>query len=176
MLSKRFVSRIKRSYDLTGAVLLLVILSPLFLLVSLIIKADSDGPVFFRPKRLSLHGRIFAIWKFRTMGVNSAKLGHGLSTFAGDPRSTGVVKFLRKYRLDELPQLLNVLAGEMSLVGPRALLPFFLPAWAERARHPLLVEPGRTGWWHVNGGSLHSWNERIDMDLWDVDPWSGWID
>jgi lipopolysaccharide/colanic/teichoic acid biosynthesis glycosyltransferase len=144
--------------------------------VSLIIKAGSAGPVLFRQKRLGLHGRTFAIWKLRTMVVNAANLEPGLWTFDGDPRITRAGKFLRKYRLDELPQLLNVLAGEMSLVGPRPLLPVFLPAWSERDRLRLLVKPGMTGWQQVNGGSLHTWNERIDMDLWYVDHWDIWID
>jgi lipopolysaccharide/colanic/teichoic acid biosynthesis glycosyltransferase len=176
MLRRPFVSRIKSAYDLTGAVLLLATLSPVFFVVSIIIKIDSAGPVFFRQKRLGLHGRIFTIWKFRTMVVNATNIGAGLATFEGDPRITRAGKLLRKYRLDELPQLLNVLVGEMSLVGPRPLLPEFLPAWSERDRGRLLVKPGMTGWQQVNGGSLHTWNERIEMDLWYVEHWGIWID
>jgi len=110
------------------------------------------------------------------MVVNASMMGVGLATYCGDPRITRVGAFLRKYRLDELPQLFNVLSGEMSLVGPRPLLPEFLPYWSERDKRRLLVKPGITGWQQVTGGSRHSWSERIDKDLWYIDHWSFWID
>ena len=110
------------------------------------------------------------------MVENAVNQGAGLVTFQSDPRITRIGAWLRKYRIDEVPQLLNVLSGEMSLVGPRPVLPEYLHAYSERDRRRLLVKPGATGWQQVNGGSQNTWDERITLDLWYVDNWSLGVD
>jgi sugar transferase EpsL len=164
--------RIKRIFDFTAALLLLIALSSVLLLIAVLVKCDFAGPVFFRQRRLGFRGRTFRIFKFRTMIPGAVHVGAGLATFDGDPRVTRVGKYLRKYRLDELPQLINVLRGEMSLVGPRPLLPQFLDQYAESDKRRMLMPPGITGWQQVTGGSLGSWRQRIEEDLWYVDHWS----
>ena len=167
---------LKRCLDLVGAVGLLIASAPLILIAAVLIKLDSTGTVFFRQKRLGKNGELFLIWKFRTMVENAVDHGAGFVTFHNDPRITRVGDWLRKYRIDELPQVLNVVCGEMSLVGPRPLLPEYLHAYSERDRRRLLVKPGVTGWQQVNGGSRNTWDERITLDLWYVDNGSLWID
>jgi lipopolysaccharide/colanic/teichoic acid biosynthesis glycosyltransferase len=167
---------LKRCLDLAGATGLLIVSGPLILLAAVVIKLDSPGPVFFRQKRVGKNGNPFLIWKLRTMADNAVNQGAGLFTFQNDPRITRVGAWLRKYRIDELPQVLNVLCGEMSLVGPRPLLPDYLHAYSERDLRRLLVKPGVTGWQQVNGGSRNTWDERITLDLWYVDNWSVWVD
>jgi lipopolysaccharide/colanic/teichoic acid biosynthesis glycosyltransferase len=167
---------VKRCFDLAGAAGLLILLAPLMLMVAVVIKLDSPGSIFFRQQRLGKDGQTFHIWKFRTMVDNAVNLGAGLVTFQKDPRINRVGAWLRKYRIDEVPQLLNILNGEMSLVGPRPLLPEYLHAYSQRDRRRLLVKPGATGWQQVNGGSQNTWDERITLDLWYVDNWSLWVD
>jgi lipopolysaccharide/colanic/teichoic acid biosynthesis glycosyltransferase len=167
---------IKRCLDLVAAVGLLIVTAPLFVVVALFIKLDSPGAVFFRQRRLGQNGKTFLIWKFRTMVENAVNQGAGFATFHGDPRITRIGAWLRKYRIDELPQMFNVLRGEMSLVGPRPLLPEYLHAYTDNDRRRLLVKPGVTGWQQVNGGSHHTWDERIALDVWYVDNWSLWVD
>ena len=159
----------KRLFDLLGSALLIGATTPAMAVCAAAIKATSKGPIFFRQERLGLHGSVFRIFKFRTMVDQAEKRGTGVVTFKTDPRITRVGRVLRDYRLDELPQLFNVLRGEMSLVGPRPLLPRFLPAYSERDKRRLEVPPGMTGWQQVNGGSNHTWEERIDKDVWYVD-------
>lgn len=166
----------KRLFDLLLSAPILVVAMPLLLLLALLIKLDSDGPVLFRQRRLGQHGNLFLIWKFRTMVNGAETIGAGLHTFKGDPRVTRLGKIIRNYRLDELPQLFNVLGGHMSLVGPRPLLPEYLYAWSARDRQRLMVKPGMTGWQQVNGGSLNTWDERINLDLWYAQSWNLWID
>ncbi len=158
----------KRWFDLLGATCLIGATAPVMAVCAAAIKATSRGPVFFRQERLGLHGRVFRIFKFRTMVDNAAGQGSGDITFKQDPRITGVGRVLRDYRLDELPQLFNVIRGEMSLVGPRPLLPRFLSAYTDRDKRRLEAMPGMTGWQQVNGGSSHTWDERIDLDVWYV--------
>lgn len=167
---------VKRCFDLAGAAGLLILLAPLMLVVAVVIKLDSSGAIFFRQDRLGKDGRIFRIWKFRTMVENAVNEGAGLVTFQKDPRITRTGAWLRKYRIDEVPQLLNVLSGSMSLVGPRPLLPEYLRAYSERDRRRLLVKPGATGWQQINGGSQNTWDDRITLDLWYVENWSLWVD
>lgn len=167
---------LKRCLDLAGATGLLIVSGPLILLAAVVIRLDSPGPVFFRQKRVGKNGNPFLIWKLRTMADNAVNQGAGLVTFQNDPRITRVGSWLRKYRIDELPQVFNVLAGEMSLVGPRPLLPDYLHAYSEGDWRRLLVKPGVTGWQQVNGGSRNTWDERITLDLWYVDNWSVWVD
>jgi lipopolysaccharide/colanic/teichoic acid biosynthesis glycosyltransferase len=166
----------KRLFDLMGSMFLIGATAPVMAACAAAIKATSKGPVFFRQDRLGERGRVFRIFKFRTMVVDAAKHGTGDVTFKADPRITRVGRMLRDYRLDELPQLFNVVRGEMSLVGPRPLLPKFLAAYSDHDRRRLEVLPGMTGWQQVNGGSNHTWQERIDYDVWYVDHQSLWLD
>jgi lipopolysaccharide/colanic/teichoic acid biosynthesis glycosyltransferase len=167
---------IKRCFDLILATGLLIVTAPLCIIVSLLIRLDSSGGIFFRQKRLGLNGKPFLVWKFRTMVDNAVNQGAGLATFRDDPRITRTGAWLRKYRIDELPQMFNVLSGEMSVVGPRPLLPDYLHAYSDKDLRRLLVKPGVTGWQQVNGGSRHTWEERIALDLWYVDNWNLWVD
>jgi lipopolysaccharide/colanic/teichoic acid biosynthesis glycosyltransferase len=167
---------LKRCFDVLGATALLIVSAPIILAVAILIKLDSPGPVFFRQERAGRNAEPFLIWKFRTMVENAVNQGAGFATFHTDPRITRPGAWLRKYRIDELPQIFNVLCGQMSLVGPRPLLPNYLHAYSERDRRRLLVKPGVTGWQQVNGGSRNTWDERITLDLWYVDNWGPWID
>ncbi|MDO8586160.1 MAG: sugar transferase [Armatimonadota bacterium] len=168
--------KLKRLFDCAGASLALALLSPLFSALAVAIKLDSQGPVFFRQKRLGYRGRMFSIFKFRTMIPNAASVGAGLPTFDGDPRVTKVGRVLRKRRLDELPQLFNVLLGQMSLVGPRPLMPDYLESYSQRDKKRMLMPPGMTGWQQVHGGATHNWLERIESDIWYVEHWTPWLD
>jgi lipopolysaccharide/colanic/teichoic acid biosynthesis glycosyltransferase len=148
---------LKRSLDLIVASLALVLLSPLFLFIALAIKRDSKGPVFYRGLRAAAGGRSFAMLKFRTMAVGADKIG-GPSTADGDPRITRIGRYLRKYKLDELPQLLNVVKGDMSLVGPRPEVPQYVAMFTQEERQILTVRPGLTDlatlWNPDEGGAL----------------------
>ena len=136
-------SKGKRAFDFLASLLGLIILSPLFLLLAVIIKLEDGGPVFFRQKRVWQRGKKFRIWKFRTMVVNAEKLG-GHLTVGRDPRITRVGYWLRKTKLDELPQLINVLLGEMSLVGPRPEVPKYVSLYTDDQRRVLELRPGIT--------------------------------
>ena len=167
---------IKRLIDFLTSFIGLAILSPLLGLIAAAIKIDDPGPVFFRQERAGKGGRIFRVFKFRTMVVDAEKKGAGVFVEEEDPRITRMGKFLRHASLDELPQLINVLRGEMSLVGPRPSLPYQVGNYDERQRRRLLVKPGITGWAQVNGRNALTWPERIELDLWYVDNWSLWLD
>ena len=161
------MSRLKRVLDLAGSLALLAALGPLLAAAALAVRLGSRGPVLFRQERLGLGGRPFTILKLRTM-VAGAEAG-GPMTSRDDPRITRVGAVLRRYRLDELTQLVNVLRGDMSLVGPRPLLPEFLPYYSAFDRRRLEVPPGMTGWQQVNGAARHGWRERVALDVWYVD-------
>lgn len=134
---------VRRAFDATAAALGLVALSPLFAGIAVAIRIDSPGPVFFRQERVGRFGRTFRVYKFRTMREDAAGGGRQL-TVGGDPRITRVGSFLRRYKLDEFPQLLNVLAGDMALVGPRPEVPRYVAHYSERQRRVLQVRPGVT--------------------------------
>jgi lipopolysaccharide/colanic/teichoic acid biosynthesis glycosyltransferase len=134
---------LKRAIDITGACVGLVLLTPLLLLLALLIKLDSSGPVFYRGLRAGWHGQPFRIFKFRTMVPDAERLGGG-STAKNDPRVTRIGRLLRRYKLDELPQLLNVIRGDMSLVGPRPELPQYAALYAGDEKLILTVRPGIT--------------------------------
>lgn len=171
----------KRLFDIVGSAALLVAFSPLFVLAALRIKADG-GPVFFRQTRTGRDGVEFACLKFRTMVVDAeerlaelqAAVGYdgGLFKMKEDPRVTRPGKWLRRYSLDELPQLVNVLRGEMSLVGPRPPLPREVQGYEADVHRRLRVRPGMTGLWQVSGRSDLSWTEAVRLDLYYVDNWS----
>jgi sugar transferase EpsL len=166
----------KRILDLTIASIGLILISPLLLAIAIAVRLSSPGPIFFQQERLGKLGNTFKIYKFRTMVDGAINIGTGLNTFEGDPRIIPLGKFLREYHLDELPQLFNVLKGDMSLVGPRPLLPLELPTYSDHQKRRLLVYPGITAWEAVNGGLDNTREERIELDLWYVDRWNFWID
>ena len=166
----------KRILDVVVGTLMLLVLSPVLLGAALAIRLDTPGPIFFRQTRLGQGGRLFSIFKFRTMLQDSLHLGTGLETSRSDFRITAVGAVLRNLRIDELPQLFNVLKGEMSLVGPRPLLPEFLPYYSELDQRRMEAVPGMSGWQQVNGAARHSWRERVALDVWYVDHRSLWLD
>lgn len=167
---------LKRLLDFTVSLAGLICLLPLFILVVVAIKLDDRGPVFFRQERVGLEGRPFLIFKFRTMIVNAEKVGAGVFVEKNDARITRVGKFLRHTSLDELPQLINIFRGDMSLVGPRPTLSYQVDKYDDRQRRRLEAKPGVTGWAQVNGRSALTWPERIELDLWYIDNWSLYLD
>lgn len=159
----------KRTFDIVLSALALVILSPVLLLTVIAIKLDSKGPALFCQQRLGLHGREFTIYKFRSMSVGAEHTGSGVYSEAGDPRVTRVGKFIRATSIDELPQLWNILKGDMSIVGPRPPLtyhPWPIGEYTEEQRHMFDVRPGVTGWAQVNGRKAVEWHKRIEMNVW----------
>jgi lipopolysaccharide/colanic/teichoic acid biosynthesis glycosyltransferase len=167
---------LKRSLDLLLGIPMLVALALPFLLILALIKLDSAGPAFFRQERVGRNGRRLRPFKFRTMVVNAESIGLGVNVSTDDARITRVGRLLRNWGLDELPQLINVVKGEMSLVGPRPTLPYQVEQYQEWQRRRLLVKPGINGWALVHGRNRLTWQERIQYDVWYVDHWSLWID
>lgn len=165
---------IKRGIDAVCAGLGLILLSPLFLAIALLIRLDSDGPVFFRQERAGKGGVPFRIFKFRTM-YTAPRPVRGFQSTA-DPRITRVGRWLRRLSLDELPQLINVVRGEMSLIGPRPALVYQIERYDARQRRRLAVRPGISGWAQVNGRNSLAWEEKIEFDVWYVDHCSFWLD
>lgn len=162
----------KRFCDFTVSLLALIILSPLFAIVAIAIKAESKGPVIFKQERLGLGGKVFLIYKFRSMCVGAEHTGTGQYSFAGDPRVTKVGKILRTTSIDELPQLINVIKGEMSIVGFRPPLtyhPWPIEEYTPFQKRMFLVRPGITGWAQVNGRKDVEWHERIRLNVYYVD-------
>ncbi|MFB2977717.1 sugar transferase [Microseira sp. BLCC-F43] len=166
----------KRNLDVAIASLALLLLSPLLLGIALAVRLSSPGPILFCQERLGKLGKPFTIYKFRTMVDGAVNIGIGLGTFKGDPRVTKVGKFLREYHLDELPQLFNVLRGDMSLVGPRPLLVSSLKTYNDVQKRRLLMPPGVTAWEAVNGGLENSLEARLNLDVWYVERWNFWLD
>lgn len=160
---------LKRVIDTAIALLMLIILSPLLLITAVAIKLDSKGPVIFKQERIGLHGRTFSILKFRSMAVNSEHTGSGVYSESGDPRVTKVGKFLRATSIDELPQLWNIIRGDMAIVGPRPPLtyhPWRIEKYTEEQLRMFDVRPGITGWAQVHGRKCVEWHERIKMNVW----------
>lgn len=153
----------------------LIVLLPIFAIIGVFIKLDSRGPVFFTQKRAGKGGKIFKAYKLRTMVVNAEKIGLGYEIAKNDSRITRVGKYLR-WGIDELPQLINVFKGEISLVGPRPALPHQVNKYSKREKRRLEVKPGITGWALINGRNKLSWPERIKLDIWYIDHWSLWLD
>jgi undecaprenyl phosphate N,N'-diacetylbacillosamine 1-phosphate transferase len=164
-----FMSIFKEVFDRSIAIIALVVLSPLFIIISVLIKLDSRGPVYFIQERAGVKGKLFNSIKFRTMVHKAAESGLGLNIRAGDERITKIGKLLRSWSLDELPQLINVLRGDMSIVGPRPTLPYQVEHYDDFQRRRLLVKPGITGWAQVNGRNAISWEQRIKLDVWYVE-------
>src|SRR5262249_34827466 len=175
--------RVKRGIDVLGALTLLVVSAPLWALIALAITLDSPGPVLLRQLRLGYRGRPFRCFKFRSMRDGAASLRDEMPTaeagnergkfkLRDDPRCTRVGRFLRRMSLDELPQLLNVLAGEMSLVGPRPPLPEEYERYEDWEKARLEMPPGITGVWQVRGRSDLDFSEMVLMDLYYIENWS----
>jgi exopolysaccharide biosynthesis polyprenyl glycosylphosphotransferase len=177
---------VKTGFDVSTALILTVLLLPLLLGISLVVGATSRGPVLFKQIRVGRDGDLFCVWKFRTMNHDAEARRAQLEKFnehdgvlfkiRDDPRITTVGRFLRKYSLDELPQLVNVLRGDMSLVGPRPPLPSEVEQYEGHAHRRLLVKPGITGLWQVSGRSNLSWEDTVRLDLQYVENWSLGLD
>jgi sugar transferase EpsL len=163
----------KRIVDLTVSSLALVALAPLLGFLSFLVRLKLGSPILFRQERTGLHGQLFTCLKFRTM--TNARDANG-QLLPDAERMTGFGRFLRRSSIDELPELFNVMRGEMSLVGPRPLLPQYLNRYSPEQMRRHEVKPGITGWAQVNGRNALDWNRKFELDLWYVDHWSLWLD
>ena len=166
----------RRLFDIVFASSLLLVTSPLLVLAAAAIKLEGDGPVLYRQTRVGRESVDFELFKLRTMVVGAEQLGAGYAVDRGDPRITRVGRALRRLSLDELPQLWNVVRGDMSLIGPRPTLRYQVERYDERQRHRLDVRPGITGWAQIHGRAKLSWAERIELDLWYVEHRSPVVD
>lgn len=165
-----------RSFDLAAALLALLVLSPLLLIAAAAIKLGSRGPVFYRQLRVGRDGREFEMLKLRTMVVGSDPVGVGTVVARDDPRVTRAGRFLRRTSLDEVPNLINVLRGEMAISGPRPTIPAQVKGYTARQKRRHEVLPGITGWAQVQGRAGIRWEERIELDLWYVEHRSPALD
>jgi len=164
---------VKRLLDIVGALLMLILLFPVLLAIAILIKIKLGSPVIFKQQRAGLYGKPFYLYKFRTMTDERDENGELLPDHL---RLTPFGQFLRKYSLDELPQLFNVLKGDISLVGPRPLLMEYLELYTPEQARRHEVKPGITGWAQVNGRNAISWEEKFKLDVWYVDHQSFWLD
>jgi lipopolysaccharide/colanic/teichoic acid biosynthesis glycosyltransferase len=165
-----------RAADVLGASLGLVLASPVLAAAALAIKLEDGGPVLYRQQRVGYRSEDFDLLKLRTMVVGAETQGAGFAVNRGDPRITRTGRFLRRLSLDELPQLWNVVRGDMSLIGPRPTLRYQVEQYTPRQRRRLDVKPGLTGWAQVNGRTKLPWDERIELDVWYVEHRSPWVD
>ena len=170
---------IKRVFDFIIALGALICLSPVMLVVAILIKLTSEGPVIFKQKRIGKDGKVFEIYKFRSMCVGAETQGSGVYSGKGDARVTLIGKIIRATSIDELPQFINILKGEMSFVGPRPPLTYHPWEYSEYSDFQLRmfeVRPGITGWAQVNGRKGVEWNKRIELNVWYVDNMSLLLD
>jgi exopolysaccharide biosynthesis polyprenyl glycosylphosphotransferase len=177
---------VKRAFDLILSSIAIILVSPLMLISSLLVWLEDRGPVIFKQERIGENGRSFIMYKFRTMVINAQNLrlqvekmdenGNLLHKFKGDPRVTGVGRILRRLSLDELPQLINVLKGDMSLVGPRPELPYLVEKYQPWQRKRFAVPPGITGWWQINGRSDRPMHLNTEDDMYYISNYSIWLD
>jgi exopolysaccharide biosynthesis polyprenyl glycosylphosphotransferase len=177
---------LKRTFDIVAAIVLLPFALPIMALLALAIKLDSPGPVLFRQQRVGEHGNLFTILKFRSMFANASQAPtlvkaddpsmEGYNKSPDDPRVTRIGKFIRRTSLDELPNLFNVLMGEMSLVGPRPELPYFVNRYQAWQYRRLIVPQGMTGWWQINGRSDKPMHLHTEDDIYYVQNYSFWLD
>ncbi len=165
--------RSKRVFDLVAALLAMVILSPILLLLAVLVRIFVGSPVLFLQRRPGYRGRPFYIIKFRTMSESRRRIGTELPDSA---RLTALGRLMRSLSLDELPEFLNILRGEMSIVGPRPLLMQYLPLYNREQMRRHEVHPGLTGWAQINGRNALDWPSRFKLDVWYVDHWSFWLD
>ncbi len=173
---KTFDRFLKRTFDIIISFIILLIISPLLIACAIAVKLTSKGPVLYLQERIGEKGKPFTIFKFRTMEEGAENKGLGLLVTKEDSRITSVGQFLRRWSIDEFPQLFNVLRGEMSLVGPRPTLSYQVEQYDEFQRRRLEMPPGMTGLATVKGRNLLSWNERIEYDVWYVDNYTFWLD
>lgn len=170
---------IKRLLDVVIAALTMIFLSPLMVFTATAVKLESDGPAIFKQDRLGLNGKAFKIYKFRSMCQGAEHTGTGVYSGTDDVRVTKVGKIIRATSIDELPQLFNILKGDMSFVGPRPPLtyhPWDITEYTEEQLHMFDVRPGITGWAQVNGRKDVEWHKRIELNCWYVDHLSFWLD
>ena len=169
----------KRFFDIILSLIGLIVAAIPMLFIAIAIKIDSKGPVIFKQERIGRNGKVFKILKFRSMCVGAEKTGSGVYSGKGDARVTKVGKFLRATSLDELPQFINLLRGDMSLIGPRPPLtyhPWTYDKYTDHQRRMFEVRPGITGWAQVNGRKEVEWHKRIELNVWYVDHVSLWLD
>ena len=171
-MNRRIQPTLKRAFDIAISFTMLTLLSPLMALIALAIKLDDGGPVFYVQDRVGKGGKTFRCYKFRTMVVGAENKGLGLEVAKYDSRVTRVGRFLRHWTLDEIPQLFNVLKGDMSIVGPRPTLSSQVGRYTPWQRRRLEVRPGMAGWAWIHGRNNPPWAERIELDVWYVDHWS----
>lgn len=164
---------IKRAMDILGAIFAIAVFMPLFILIAVLVRLNLGRPLFFCQQRPGLRGAPFNMWKFRTMTNSYGSDGHLLPDAQ---RLTRFGVFLRSSSLDELPELWNVLKGDMSLVGPRPLLMEYVPLYSERQSRRQWVRPGITGWAQINGRNAISWEEKFELDVWYVENRTLWLD
>lgn len=163
---------IKRILDIIVSAVAVIVAAIPMAVIAVLIKIESEGPVLFKQERLGLHGKVFTIYKFRTMCVGAEKTGTGVYSEKGDPRVTKLGRILRATSLDEIPQFFNILKGDMSCIGPRPPLtyhPWPLEQYTAEQFRMFEVRPGVTGWAQVNGRKAVEWNNRIQMNVWYVD-------
>jgi lipopolysaccharide/colanic/teichoic acid biosynthesis glycosyltransferase len=167
---------VNRALDVAGASVGLALASPFLAVGALAIKVSDGGPVVYRQRRVGKDGREFELFKLRTMVVGADQQGAGWAVNRGDPRITRVGRLLRRLSLDEVPQLWNVVRGEMSLIGPRPTLAYQVEQYTPRQRKRLEVKPGITGWAQIHGRASLPWEERIELDVWYVENHSPAVD
>ena len=169
----KFSLIIKRGFDILFALIGLILLSPVFIICAILIRINLGSPIFFKQKRIGKKNKEFEMIKFRSMKDAFDKDGN---TLPDAQRMTKLGGILRSLSLDELPELINILKGDMSLIGPRPLLIQYLPLYNERQIKRHNVTPGLTGWAQVNGRNNLKWSEKFELDVWYVENWSLWID
>ena len=169
----------KRICDFIVASVALIVLFPFLFITAILIKLDSKGPIIFKQERLGKNGVPFKIWKFRSMCVGAEKQGSGVYSYKGDARVTKVGRIIRATSIDEIPQLVNILKGDMALIGPRPALtyhPWPYEQYTDHQKHMFDVFPGVTGWAQVNGRKEVPWPERIELNVWYAKNMSLWLD
>ena len=169
----------KRFFDIIISLIGIIVCSPILLIIAIAIKLESKGPIIFKQERVGKNGKVFKIYKFRSMCVGAEHTGSGVYSGKGDSRVTKVGKVLRATSLDELPQFFNLLKGDMSLIGPRPPLtyhPWTFDKYTEEQKRMFEVRPGITGWAQVNGRKEVEWNKRIQLNVWYVDHLSFFLD
>ena len=166
----------RRLFDVVVAGGALLVTSPILLVAIVAIRLETNGHPIYRQRRIGKDGRPFDMLKLRTMVAGAESMGSGLAVNEGDPRITRVGKFLRRFSIDEVPNLVNVLRGDMAIVGPRPTLQVQVQQYTERQRGRLAIRPGLTGWAQVNGRAKLRWDERIELDLWYIEHRSWRLD